>query len=62
MDPFYQIRENTLRLPGVKGTHVFLHVSDTHVSTLDALCRALNCQPADLLEYVPEEDFAAEGE
>ena len=31
-------------------------------STLDALCRALNCQPADLLEYVPEEDFAAEGE
>ena len=37
MDPFYQIRENTLRLPGVKGTHVFLHVSDTHVSTLDAL-------------------------
>lgn len=31
-------------------------------STLDALCRALNCQPADLLEYVPEDDFAAEGE
>lgn len=31
-------------------------------STLDALCRALNCQPADLLEYVPEDDFAADGE
>ena len=31
-------------------------------STLDALCRALDCQPADLLEYVPGEDFAAEGE
>ena len=31
-------------------------------STLDALCRALDCQPADLLEYVPEDDFAAEGE
>lgn len=31
-------------------------------STLAALCRALDCQPADLLEYVPEEDFAAEGE
>ena len=31
-------------------------------STLDALCRALDCQPADLLEYVPEEDFVAEGE
>ena len=25
-------------------------------STLDALCKALDCQPADLLEYVPEEN------
>jgi len=25
-------------------------------STLEALCRELNCQPADLLEYEPEED------
>ncbi len=24
-------------------------------STLDALCRELNCQPADILEYEPEE-------
>ncbi|HJD23992.1 MAG TPA: helix-turn-helix transcriptional regulator [Firmicutes bacterium] len=24
-------------------------------STLDAICRALDCQPGDLLEYVPEE-------
>ena len=23
-------------------------------STLEALCQALNCQPGDLLEYVPE--------
>ncbi|MCY7356985.1 MAG: helix-turn-helix transcriptional regulator [Rudanella sp.] len=23
-------------------------------STLETLCRALDCQPADLLEYVPE--------
>lgn len=23
-------------------------------STLDALCRELNCQPADILEYEPE--------
>lgn len=23
-------------------------------STLDAICRALDCQPGDLLEYVPE--------
>ncbi len=24
-------------------------------STLEALCRALDCQPGDLLEYLPEE-------
>jgi len=24
-------------------------------STLDAICKALNCQPADILEYIPEE-------
>lgn len=24
-------------------------------STLDALCRELNCQPADILEYVDED-------
>ena len=25
-------------------------------STLDAICRALDCQPSDILEYVPGED------
>ena len=25
-------------------------------STLNALCKALNCQPADILEYVPDEE------
>ncbi|MCK4801565.1 MAG: helix-turn-helix transcriptional regulator [Anaerolineales bacterium] len=24
-------------------------------STLDAICKELNCQPGDLLEYIPEE-------
>ena len=24
-------------------------------TTLEALCRELNCQPGDILEYVPEE-------
>ena len=24
-------------------------------SSLEAICKALNCQPGDLLEYVPEE-------
>ncbi len=25
-------------------------------STLNAICRELNCQPADILEYVPSDD------
>jgi putative transcriptional regulator len=25
-------------------------------STLDAICRELNCQPGEILEYVPEDD------
>ncbi len=25
-------------------------------STLEEICKALNCQPADILEYVPEEE------
>ena len=25
-------------------------------STLDALCRALNCQPSDLMEFIPDTD------
>jgi putative transcriptional regulator len=31
-------------------------------STLSALCRELNCQPADLLIYVPGEDDEDEAE
>ncbi|MBQ5772416.1 MAG: helix-turn-helix transcriptional regulator [Clostridia bacterium] len=29
-------------------------------STLDALCRALDCQPADLLEFLPDEEDESE--
>lgn len=36
-------------------------VSAIRFSTLDALCRALDCQPGDLLEYVPD-DGAFDGD
>lgn len=26
------------------------------LSTLDSICRALECQPGDILEYVPDEE------
>ena len=30
-------------------------------STLEALCRELECQPGDILEYVPEEEEGGRG-
>lgn len=31
-------------------------------TTLEAICRELNCQPGDILEYVPEENHHSKGE
>lgn len=30
-------------------------ISAVRFSTLDAICRALDCQPGDILEYVPDD-------
>ena len=37
------------------------HAKAIRFSTLDAICHALDCQPSDLLEYVPD-DPATKGE
>lgn len=31
------------------------HAKAVRFSTLEAICRALDCQPGDILEYVPDE-------
>lgn len=31
-------------------------VSAMRFSTLDAICRALDCQPGDVLEYMPDDE------
>ena len=31
------------------------HAQAVRFTTLEAICRALDCQPGDILEYVPEE-------
>lgn len=31
-------------------------VSAIRFSTLDAICKTLNCQPGDIMEYVPDEE------
>ena len=35
MDPYIRVLDNELIIPGVRGRHVFLHVSDTHLSVWD---------------------------
>ena len=32
------------------------HARAIRFSTLDAICRALDCQPSDILEYVPDKE------
>ena len=43
---------------GISVTNLSLlktgRVKGVRFSTLEAICRELDCQPADLLEYVPE--------
>jgi putative transcriptional regulator len=34
------------------------HVRGVRFSTLEAICQALDCQPGDLLEYVPGDGLA----
>ncbi len=55
----YRIRkENILgqsqlsAMKGKKGNGIPKGVSD---QTIDRLCRLLNCQPGDLMEYIPDE-------
>ena len=49
----YKIRNEKIfteaQLQNIRNDHLLTH------DTLDRLCRLLNCQPGDLLEYVPEE-------
>ncbi len=52
MDGFYQITENELRLPGVTGEHVFLHISDTHISVSDGLSTGEEREKAEKQEEI----------
>ncbi|MEJ1968358.1 MAG: helix-turn-helix transcriptional regulator [Rhizomicrobium sp.] len=55
-----QIRSNELaRAIGITESNLSLlksgKVRGFRFATLDAICRHLECQPGDLLEYVPDE-------
>jgi len=55
-----KVRSNVLaRAIGISETNLSLlksgKVRGLRFSTLDALCRYLDCGPSDILEYVPDE-------
>jgi putative transcriptional regulator len=56
-----KVRSNVLaRAIGISETNLSLlksgKVRGVRFATLDAICRYLDCTPADILEYVPEPD------
>jgi len=56
-----KVRSNVLaRAIGISETNLSLlksgKVRGLRFATLDAICRYLNCTPADILEYIPESD------
>ena len=60
-----RMRSKTLaQLVGVTEANLSLlksgKVNGVRFSTLAAMCRALECQPGDLLEYVPDEQADAQ--
>lgn len=48
----YQLRQN-----GVSPTIInkLVHGNNVNTSTLEYFCRLLNCQPGDIMEYIPDE-------
>lgn len=60
-----RMRSKTLaQIVGVTEANLSLlksgKVNGVRFSTLAAICRALDCQPGDLLEYVPDEQIKAQ--
>lgn len=58
-----RVRSNVLaRAIGITESNLSLlkagHVRGVRFSTLEAICRYLDCQPGDLLEYQPENQEA----
>lgn len=61
-----KVRSNVLaRAIGITEANLSLlksgKVKGLRFSTLEAICRVLDCQPGDLLEFVPGETSKAEG-
>lgn len=60
-----KVRSNVLaRAIGISETNLSLlksgKVRGLRLATLDAICRYLDCAPADILDYVPEPEVSGE--
>ncbi len=61
MDPYLQITDNELVIPGLKRKRVFFHISDTHLAVRDALSTEEEARQAEEWEarwMVGKENFA----
>jgi len=59
-----KVRSNVLaRAIGITEANLSLlksgKVKGLRFSTLEAICRVLDCQPGDILEFIPDEGFEA---
>ena len=43
-------------LPQSTLINMFNRETQPSIATLEAICKALDCQPGDILEFVPEEE------
>lgn len=50
----YYLRKNGLN---PKVVDALSKNNNVNVSTIISLCKLLNCQPGDIMEYVPDEDI-----
>lgn len=52
---FYKVRQEKLIGQGTL-TRLRNHAGGLDSRTLDKICKTFNCQPGDLMEYIPDED------
>ena len=58
---FYRVRQERLIGQGTL-THLRNQSGGLDSKTLDKICRTFNCQPGDLMEYIPDEDTESDSE
>lgn len=58
---FYRVRQEKLIGQGTL-TRLRNQSGGLDSKTLDKICRTFNCQPGDLMEYIPDEDTESDSE